>query len=126
MVLGIVVGCVIGVFVLAAIFGRDSSSSTPRSEAIIDVSASSSDERCTVLGDYCIKVYCTYFNRGNGAGEKVIQAQLLDRGEIVAAKESNLTLMPGQSQKLSWDFTEAELDDDQHQHHYQYKCIVEH
>jgi len=121
-VLGIVVGLVIAVFILAAVFGDHNS--TPPSAAIFDITASTNDASCTQIGDYCIKAYCTYYNRGNGAGEKTVRAQLLDEDEVVAARESTLTLMPGQSQRLSWNFPEAELDDDQHQHHYQTKCLV--
>ena len=125
-VLGIAVGLVIIVAVVGALSGHSSSSSTPPPPAaIFDVTASTSDSSCTVLGDYCIKVYCTFYNRGDGPGEKVVRAQLLDSGDLVATRESNLTLMPGQNQQYSWNFPEAELDDDQHQHHYQYKCLVE-
>ena len=81
-------------------------------EAKFVVTQSSSDANCTQLTDYCINVYCTYQNAGNGQGEQRIHAQLLDTAtsEVRADHYVDLTLQPQASQKLTFSFPEAELD----------------
>lgn len=79
------------------------------------------DDECTELGDYCIRVHCTFYNDGNAAGLRPVGAQLLDGTESVAVRESTLTLLPDGRQQLYFDFKEAELDGD---HHYASRCAA--
>jgi zinc ribbon protein len=113
-VLGIVI------LVVANIPGKkEAPPPAPPPAAIFVVTDTRSDESCTQLGDYCIKVYCNYQNNGDGPGEKTVSAQLLDEDKVVARRTNQLTLLPGRSQRLEFSFPEAELGD---QHHYTYKC----
>ena len=79
------------------------------------------DDECTELGDYCIRVHCTFYNDGDAAGLRAIGAQLVDGSESVAVRESTLTLLPDSRQQLFFDFKEAELEGD---HHYSSRCIA--
>ena len=79
------------------------------------------DDECTELGDYCIRVHCTFYNDGNAPGERAVAAQLIDAGESVAIHRSTLTLLPDAHQQLYFDFKEAELDGN---HHYTSRCIA--
>ena len=79
------------------------------------------DENCTQIGDYCVSVHCTYQNVGDAAGATRIHADLLGTsGGAVAARESNLTLMPGSSQRVTFNFDEAVLE-----RQYRSECRVE-
>jgi len=71
-----------------------------------------SDDACTQWNDYCINVYCTYKNIGNGTGQQRVRVQLTDRatGILRADHYNDLTLAPQESQRLTFTFPEAELD----------------
>jgi hypothetical protein len=70
------------------------------------------DENCTQLGDYCVSVHCTYQNVGEVAGAKRVRADLFQQsGGRVATHDSNLTLLPGATQRVTFNFMEATLDD---------------
>ena len=112
---------VVGIVLLIVGSTMTKKDSPPPPTAIFVVTDTLSDEACTQLGDYCIRVHCTYQNNGDGAGEKSVGAQLLDENQVVAERQSSLTLLPGKSQRLYFDFPEAELGD---QHHYTYKCMA--
>ncbi len=109
----IVVAVLIGILVIIAVNHK---------QAKFVVTESSSDANCTQLTDYCINVYCTYQNVGNGEAEERIHAQLLDTAsnEVRADHYVDLSLVPQASQKLAFSFPEAELD-----WHVSYQCKVE-
>jgi len=71
-----------------------------------------SDENCTVVGDYCVRVHCTYQNTGDAAGERRVRAQLLseDQSQVIAERYSALTLLPNATQRVTFNFPEASLD----------------
>jgi hypothetical protein len=112
---------VLGIVILIVVSILTKKASPPPPTAVFAVTDNLSDEACTQLGDYCIRVHCTYQNNGDGPGEKRVGAQLLDENKVVAERQSSLTLLPGKSQRLNFDFPEAELGD---QHHYTYKCMI--
>jgi hypothetical protein len=70
------------------------------------------DTNCTKLTDFCIDVNCTYQNAGTAKGTLRVRAQLLDKnsGEVKADRYSDLNLGPGESQRVTFSFPEAELD----------------
>lgn len=69
------------------------------------------DENCTELGDYCITVHCTFQNSGDAAGMFRVRAKLLQKGSdrVLANRYSDLTLLPAGTQRLDFNFKEAEL-----------------
>jgi hypothetical protein len=69
------------------------------------------DENCTELGDYCISVHCTFQNSGNAAGMFRVRAKLLEKGSdrVLANRYSDLTLLPAGTQRIDFNFKEAEL-----------------
>jgi zinc ribbon protein len=70
------------------------------------------DENCTEIGDYCVNVHCTYQNVGNAAGARRVSADLeKGNGNSVAVHDSNLTLLTGATQRVTFNFKEAILDD---------------
>ena len=70
------------------------------------------DENCTQLTDYCINVNCTFQNQGQAAGVRRVRAQLIDKStqEVRADHDSDLTLLPNATQRLTFSFPEAEID----------------
>lgn len=70
------------------------------------------DESCTVVGDYCLRVHCTFQNTGDAAGENRVRAQLLseDQSQVVAERTSSLTLLPNATQRVTFDFPEATIE----------------
>jgi hypothetical protein len=119
-VVALIVLAVVGFIGLAVIIAL-SKPAAPPPTAHLTVTGATSDESCTALGDYCIRVNCSYSNDGTGPGEKPIGAELIDNDVVVASRNSTLTLLPGKSQTLYWDFKEAELGDE---HHYRYRCTA--
>lgn len=124
------IGCIALLFIGALIVGMvrginppSSDSHGPAPTAVFQVSDQLSDENCTQLGDYCIRVHCSFINSGKGPGEQRVSAQLLDGSTLVSEKYSSLTLLAGASQRVDFDFPEAELDG---QHDYRYRCQASH
>jgi hypothetical protein len=79
------------------------------------------DENCTQLGDYCVNAHCTFQNVGNLAGAKRVRAELVtESGGHVATQHSTLTLLPGATQRVTFNFMEATLDGES----YRVKCNV--
>jgi hypothetical protein len=99
--------------------GAGSNQTPPPSAKFIVMEHSQRDDECTELGDYCIRVHCTFYNSGNAPGERSIGAQLLGGTDSVAVRESTLTLLPDGRQQLFFDFKEAELDG---AHRYNSRC----
>ena len=104
-------GVVVVVLVLAAIGavmeGREESKKKARFVAT-DVLM---DENCTQLGDYCVSVHCTYQNVGDASGAMRVRADLLRQsGGRIATHDSNLTLLPGATQRVTFNFMEATLE----------------
>ncbi|WP_419806294.1 zinc ribbon domain-containing protein [Terriglobus sp.] len=93
----------------------------PPAAKFVVLEHSQRDDECTEVGDYCIRVHCTFYNDGNAAGLRSIGAQLLDGTESVAIRESSLTLLPAGRQQLYFDFKEAELDGN---HRYHSQCVA--
>lgn len=112
-IVAIVVVVLIGIVIVIAVTHK---------EVKIVATDGASDEACTQLTDYCINVYCTYNNIGNGLGVQRVHAQLLDTatGEVRADQYNDLTLAPQESQRLKFSFPEAELD-----WHVSYLCKAE-
>jgi uncharacterized membrane protein YvbJ len=118
------VACIVILLLAGSVLTKssgESASRQPAGSAIFQVSDTLADEGCTQLGDYCIRVHCTYVNNGQAAGEKLVAAELDDGQEVVATRRSNLTLLPAGSQRVDFDFPEAELAGE---HHYRYSCSV--
>jgi predicted nucleic acid-binding Zn ribbon protein len=127
-VIGIVATVIVAIIVvLAVIAGHNSSSASttppaPPKPAPFQISAQSSrDDECTQLGDYCIRVHCTYVNAGSIAADETAGAQFFDHGQSIAVRQGTLTLLPGASKEVYFDFPEAELEDG---HHYTYQCLA--
>ncbi|HBY64402.1 MAG TPA: hypothetical protein DEH78_31665 [Solibacterales bacterium] len=92
----------------------------PPPEARFEIIDRLSDEQCTQLGDYCLQVHCSYQNKGDGAGEQTVAAELMNEEDArVALRSQSLTLMPGATQRVSFRFPEAELEQK-----YRYRCLV--
>jgi hypothetical protein len=117
------IGCILLLLLAGSLLTKSSAESAfrqPAPSAIFEVADTLADEGCTQLGDYCIRVHCSYVNKGQVAGEKLVGAELDDGQEVIATRRSNLTLLPAGSQRVDFDFEEAELGE----HHYRYKCSV--
>ena len=71
-----------------------------------------SDEGCTVVGDYCVNVHCTFQNVGDTAGALRVRARLLEKSSqrVLADHATDLTLLQGASQRVTFAFAEAEID----------------
>ncbi|HEY7501580.1 MAG TPA: hypothetical protein VH740_23865 [Vicinamibacterales bacterium] len=70
------------------------------------------DDNCTVMGDYCLRVHCTFQNSGSAAGERNVRAQLISEpdAKIVGDQTSRLTLMENATQRVTFNFPEATID----------------
>jgi hypothetical protein len=131
-VIGIVAAVVIAIILVIALVAghRSSSASTttptppppPPKPAPFQIAAQySRDDECTQLGDYCIRIHCTYSNAGAIAADETAGAQFFDRRQSIAIRQGTLTLLPGASKEVYFDFPEAELGDG---HFYTYQCLV--
>jgi len=78
-----------------------------------------SDESCSTLFDYCIRVTCTVANRGNAVGTRTVHLWV-DQGGPELAHVSSLTLRPGEERTIAHDFTEASLDTE-----WRYGCSID-
>ncbi|HEU4628614.1 MAG TPA: zinc ribbon domain-containing protein [Gemmatimonadaceae bacterium] len=70
------------------------------------------DEECSQLFEYCLQGHCIVQNAGDAAGQRRVKADLLlrDSRQVVATHWSNLTLLPGGSERLTFRFDEALID----------------
>ncbi len=109
-VLTFIGGAVVVLFVIGII--ANLSDNTPPPAANFVATDALSDENCTVVGDYCVRVHCTFQNTGNAAGENRVRAQLLseDQSQVLAEQYSSLTLLPNATQRVTFDFPEANID----------------
>jgi hypothetical protein len=100
--------------VLVVLLGAAILIAVTHKEAKFVATEGTSDDACTQWNDYCINVYCTYKNVGNGAGQQRVRVQLTDTATATAAIRADhyndLTLAPQESQTLKFTFPEAELD----------------
>jgi DNA-directed RNA polymerase subunit RPC12/RpoP len=106
---------VLGVLVFLVIVGILASVGASKS-AKFDVTNVTHDDSCTIFGDFCVRAYCTIVNNGDGDGSREVGANLLVGETVVATRRMTLTLAPGESKSLYWDFMEAELDYDSQYH----------
>jgi hypothetical protein len=126
-VIGIVATILVIIIVIGIAVGHNSSSASttpppPPKPAPFQVSAQSSrDDECTQLGDYCVRVHCTYLNAGAIAADETAGAQFFDHGRSIAVRQGTLTLLPGATKEVYFDFPEAELEDG---HAYTYQCLI--
>jgi hypothetical protein len=80
-------------------------------------------EDCMQLGDYCVTVHCTVHNDGDAAGARQVVATLrTESGNNIGVHRSSLTLLPGATQRIDFNFSEASLDDGGS---YRARCDVE-
>ena len=94
-------------FVLLA-FLAGCAGSTPL--AHFEVTKSESDESCSTLADYCLRVTCTVKNDSPIPGQAVVDLQLLNRkGEVKHTQTERVELGPGDTKTVKHDFTEAKL-----------------
>jgi hypothetical protein len=113
-------GVVMVMFVLAAIGGfvesrersGGQSAAKPGPTARFAVTDVLLGEDCMKLGDYCVTVHCTVNNAGDAAGARQVVATLrTESGTSIGVHRSTLTLLPGASQRIDFNFSEASLDD---------------
>jgi hypothetical protein len=72
------------------------------------------DESCTVVGlEYCLRVFCKFRNDGGKRGVALVSGAILDSRDArqIAAKTSSVTLEAGQTDIVTFNFPEAEMDD---------------
>lgn len=69
----------------------------------------SADDRCAGLFDYCIRVYCTVVNQGDAPGTGVITYQFARDDGRTFHGETTVTLQPGETKIVPYDFAEAKL-----------------
>jgi hypothetical protein len=109
-VLTFIGGAVVVLFIIGAIASLNDSTPAPAARFI--ATDALSDESCTVVGDYCLRVHCTFQNTGDAAGESRVTAQLLseDQSQVLAERYSSLTLLPNATQRVTFTFPEANID----------------
>jgi hypothetical protein len=106
-VLTFIGGAVLVLFVVGLVveLANEGAASDPVQFSTVDALV---DEGCTVLGDYCVRVHCTYQNVGSQAGEKRVVARLFDpNDQLRSERQQALTLLPNGTQRVTFDFPEA-------------------
>ena len=79
-----------------------------------------SDESCSVLGDYCLRVQCAATNTGNAQGSVRIVAEIVPDSGAAVTHVTTRVLTPGEREVVALDFMEAEMGN-----HYKYRCTGE-
>ena len=75
-----------------------------------EVANVATDESCTKLLDYCVRVSCVVRNTGDGSGTANVDVQLLAKdGSPRHVESMHAKLAPGDTTTLRYEFREAKL-----------------
>jgi len=98
----------LGLASLACGAGNVLSVSTPLAHFV--VVSKDSNESCSKLLDYCLRVSCQIANDSVVPGQAVVDIQLLDKdGAVLHTNTERVDLGPGDTKTVTHDFTEAKL-----------------
>ena len=122
-VIGAIVFVIVVFVVLVKLGSKSGNQATaPQPKPNFEVVDRMSDDNCTHLDDYCIRIHCTYRNAGNAAGRMRVRAKAFSdkRGQF-ADYYSDLYLEPGEQQRMTFNVPEATLEDT----NIKYQCLVD-
>lgn len=98
----------LGLASLACGAGNVLSVSTPLAHFV--VVSKDSNESCSKLLDYCLRVSCQIANDSVVPGQAVVDIQLLDKdGAVQHTNTERVDLGPGDTKTVTHDFTEAKI-----------------
>ena len=98
----------LGLASLACGAGNVLSVSTPLAHFV--VVSKDSNESCSKLLDYCLRVSCQIANDSVVPGQAVVDIQLLDKdGTVLHTNTERVDLGPGDTKTVTHDFTEAKI-----------------
>jgi hypothetical protein len=98
----------LGLASLACGAGNVLSVSTPLAHFV--VVSKDSNESCSKLLDYCLRVSCQIANDSVVPGQAVVDIQLLDKdGTVLHTNTERVDVGPGDTKTVTHDFTEAKI-----------------
>ena len=79
-------------------------------EPNFEVLSVDSNDSCSTLLDYCVRVSCTIFNSGEGGGTAIVDLQVLDSNSYpILTETERLQLGSYDTKTVTHDFTNASL-----------------